>query len=186
MDSNLVTHAPAGAVHIDAPLAARTVRHPIDMDILPELLGYNVRCAQLALQRSFTRTMGGTDIGAGVFGLLVLAGANPGIAQIQVATHLNVDKASVVSMVDRLEEQGWMVRRRALDDRRRHGLFLTADLEARLARVGARKGDASDADAAIARAQEHYVLGALDWREVDASGTPEETLRRAREALRSK
>ena len=36
------------------------------------------------------------------------------------------------------------------------GLFLTADLSVRLARVGARTGDASDADAAVARTQEQY------------------------------
>ena len=64
-----------------------------------------------------------------------------------------------------------------------HGLFLTADLATRLARVGGRKGDASDADAAVARRQQHYDLGAVDWLEVDASGSPAETLRRARAAL---
>lgn len=64
-----------------------------------------------------------------------------------------------------------------------HGLFLTADLDTRIARVGGRKNDASDADANIARAQEQYDLGALDWLELDASGTPEETLMRARKAL---
>jgi aminoglycoside phosphotransferase family enzyme/predicted kinase len=63
------------------------------------------------------------------------------------------------------------------------GLFLTADLAVRVARVGARRGDASDADAAVARRQEDYDLGALDWSEVDASGTPEDTLRHARAAL---
>lgn len=63
------------------------------------------------------------------------------------------------------------------------GLFLTADLDTRIARVGARKGDASDADPAIARAQEQYDLGALEWTEIDASGTPEETLRRSQAAL---
>lgn len=136
MDTEIGTHVgahggSAGALHVDAasrPVqATRALRRSIDMDILPDLLGYNVRCAQLALQRSFVRTMGNSEIGTGIFGLLVLAGANPGIAQIQVATHLNVDKASVVSMVDRLEESGWLVRRRALDDRRRYGLFLTAE-----------------------------------------------------------
>ena len=64
-----------------------------------------------------------------------------------------------------------------------HGLFLTADLSVRLSRVGARKGDASDADAAVARRQQQYDLGALQWTLVDASGSPEETLRRAKAAL---
>jgi uncharacterized protein len=61
-----------------------------------------------------------------------------------------------------------------------HGLFLTADLATRVARVGARRGDASDADTAVARAQEQYVLGHNDWQSIDASGTPEFTLARAR------
>ena len=64
-----------------------------------------------------------------------------------------------------------------------HGLFLTADLGVRLARVGGRTGDASDADAAVARRQEQYDLGALDWTTVDASGSAEETLQRAQAAL---
>ena len=64
-----------------------------------------------------------------------------------------------------------------------HGLFLTADLATRIARVGNRKNDASDADAKIARAQEQYDLGPLDWHDVDAAGTPEETLARAKKIL---
>jgi predicted kinase len=61
-----------------------------------------------------------------------------------------------------------------------HGIFLEADLATRVARVGSRGHDASDADAAVARTQERYDLGTLGWRRVDASGTPEETLARAR------
>jgi aminoglycoside phosphotransferase family enzyme/predicted kinase len=64
-----------------------------------------------------------------------------------------------------------------------HGLFLEADLATRVARVGARSRDASDADAAVARLQESYDLGALDWTRIDAAGTPEETLARARMAV---
>jgi aminoglycoside phosphotransferase family enzyme/predicted kinase len=63
------------------------------------------------------------------------------------------------------------------------GLFLTADLSVRVARVGTRMGDASDADAAVTRAQEQYDLGAIDWHKVDASGEPTETLGRAKAAL---
>lgn len=67
---------------------------------------------------------------------------------------------------------------------RLRGLFLTADLNTRLNRVGARARDASDADATVAQAQERYDLGALDWTPVDASGTPVDTLARAKAALR--
>jgi len=63
------------------------------------------------------------------------------------------------------------------------GLYLTADLSTRLKRVGGRELDASDADESIARAQEHYDLGLIDWETIDASGDPETTLRRCRAAL---
>ena len=63
------------------------------------------------------------------------------------------------------------------------GLFLEADLATRIARVGTRSSDASDADATVARIQESYDLGTLDWARVDASGTPEKTLARARGAI---
>jgi predicted kinase len=64
-----------------------------------------------------------------------------------------------------------------------YGLFLTADLATRVARIGARAHDASDADAAVARQQERYELGALDWTMIDASGSPSETLARAQAAI---
>jgi predicted kinase len=64
------------------------------------------------------------------------------------------------------------------------GLFLTADLDTRHHRVGSRRGDASDADAAVVERQENYDLAGLDWSRVDASGTPEQTLEHARLALR--
>jgi aminoglycoside phosphotransferase family enzyme/predicted kinase len=60
------------------------------------------------------------------------------------------------------------------------GLFLTADLDIRIRRIGGRGPDASDATAAVARQQEGFDLGALGWATVDASGSPETTLARAR------
>jgi uncharacterized protein len=63
------------------------------------------------------------------------------------------------------------------------GLFLTADVATRLGRIRARVRDASDADAAVAQAQERYDLGPLDWALVDASGTLEVTLMGAKAAL---
>ena len=63
------------------------------------------------------------------------------------------------------------------------GLFLTADTATRLRRVRSRIRDASDADAAVAQAQERYELGHVEWATVDASGTPAATLGHAKAAL---
>ncbi len=57
------------------------------------------------------------------------------------------------------------------------GLFLVADLATRLSRVGRRERDASDATPEIAGLQEKYDIGAVDWAVIDASGTPEQTLK---------
>jgi uncharacterized protein len=64
------------------------------------------------------------------------------------------------------------------------GLFLVANLQTRLDRIGARRLDASDADVTVARLQETFTLGLVDWTEIDASGSPAETLERARAAIR--
>jgi hypothetical protein len=60
------------------------------------------------------------------------------------------------------------------------GLYLEAPLGIRLARVESRVGDASDARAAVALAQESYDTGAIRWRRVDASGAADQTAAHAR------
>jgi uncharacterized protein len=63
-----------------------------------------------------------------------------------------------------------------------HGLFLVADLATRVQRVSARTGDASDADAEVARKQEEFVTGPITWSRVDAAGSPAQTRANARAA----
>jgi aminoglycoside phosphotransferase family enzyme/predicted kinase len=63
------------------------------------------------------------------------------------------------------------------------GLFLAADLATRVQRVSARTGDASDADAEVARKQEEFVTGPLTWSRVDAAGSPAQTYANARAAI---
>ena len=63
------------------------------------------------------------------------------------------------------------------------GLFLTADLATRLARIEQRKSDASDATRDVGLMQEILAIGAVDWHMVDASGTPGQSLSNARGRL---
>lgn len=107
--------------------AGDAAARPIDTGVLPELLGYNLRRAQIALWRDFTYTVGNGEVRPGVFSLLMLAELNPGIAQVDLANQLDIDKATIVALVDRLEQRGWVRRRRSTVDRRRQGVHLTEE-----------------------------------------------------------
>jgi len=97
----------------------------VDLGILPRMLGYNLRRAHQAAWRTYVSVIGESKIRPGLFSLLILTRSNPGIAQIELGTHLGVDKASIVALLDRLERAGLIERRRSTRDRRRQGIFLT-------------------------------------------------------------
>jgi predicted kinase len=60
------------------------------------------------------------------------------------------------------------------------GVWLDAPPETLVARIAARRHDASDATADVIGKQLCYDLGHLDWLRVDAGGTPVETITRLR------
>ena len=61
------------------------------------------------------------------------------------------------------------------------GLWLEAPLQTLEERVGARIGDASDADLTVVQKQAVYDVGPVGWPRIDASGSPEAVLRKALE-----
>jgi len=111
----------------------------VDLGVLPRLLGYNLRRAHQGSWRTYVSFIGEGKIRPGLFSLLILTRSNPGIAQIELGTHLGVDKASIVALLDRLERAGLIERRRSTRDRRRQGIFLTeagsSELEALMVQV---------------------------------------------------
>ena len=99
----------------------------IDLGLLPELIGFNLRCAQVAMFQDFKRSVGEAEISPPQFGTLVLIEANPGISQSAIAAALRFDRSTLVQIIDRLEERGLVVREVSARDRRSHALKLTED-----------------------------------------------------------
>ena len=63
------------------------------------------------------------------------------------------------------------------------GLWLEAAPDVLISRVAARTGDASDADGAVVERQLAHDPGQIGWTRIDAGGGPDETWRRACDAL---
>lgn len=100
-------------------------RTAIDMGLLPQLIGFNLRCAQVAVFQDFSRSVGSEEISPPQFGALVLIEANPGISQSAIASALRFDRSTLVQIIDRLEARGFVVREVSASDRRSHALKLT-------------------------------------------------------------
>ncbi|MBW7860795.1 MAG: MarR family transcriptional regulator [Rhodocyclaceae bacterium] len=100
---------------------------PSDLDygMLPNLAGYQLRLAQVAIFRDFSESLGEFDVTPGLFGVLVIIEANPGLKQSELARATHLDRSTVVSVIDNLERRNLVVRRPAQNDRRSNALTLT-------------------------------------------------------------
>jgi DNA-binding MarR family transcriptional regulator len=96
----------------------------LDHGLLPGLLGYQLRLAQQAVFRDFERAADGLGVSPGRFGMLVLIEANPGVSQSRLAQEIGLDRSTLVAILDALEDAK-LVERRAGEDRRTNGLWLT-------------------------------------------------------------
>jgi hypothetical protein len=63
------------------------------------------------------------------------------------------------------------------------GLWLEAPLETQIARVEARRGDASDSNEAVVRTQAERDVGEIRWTRIDAGQSPQHSMQCAIEAL---
>ncbi len=68
----------------------------------------------------------------GHFPILYLIGRNPGSTQSAIAAAVGLDRSSLVPILNRFEQSGWVRRVPAAVDRRAHALSLTAAGEEKL------------------------------------------------------
>lgn len=107
-------------------------RGKIDLGLLPNLVGYHLRLAQVAIFRDFRKTLGEYDITPGLFGVLVLIEGNAGMKQTELARAVHLDRSTVVNVIDNLERMELVERRPVDGDRRSKALFLTSQGKSQL------------------------------------------------------
>ncbi|HEX3915737.1 MAG TPA: MarR family winged helix-turn-helix transcriptional regulator [Caulobacteraceae bacterium] len=117
------------------PLDCEVVQ--LDMDGLPDLLGFHLRLAQTAVTRDFGASLAEIDLTQKQCATLELIGANPGVSQVDLAGILGADRATMMAIVDRLEARDLVKRERSRADRRRQHLNLTEAGAAMLTRAKA-------------------------------------------------
>lgn len=137
-------------------------RPEIEMGLLPNLMGFNLRCAQLTLFQHFGATVGKEGISAPQFGTLLLIEANPDISQSAVAEALRFDRSTLVQIIDRLEARDLVVRHVSPTDRRSHALRLTVKGETELANLkGLAVQHEADVAAALSEAERAQLIALL-------------------------
>lgn len=98
---------------------------PVDLGALPNLVGYMLRRAQLAVFQDFWRGYEAFDIRPAQYAVLMIIERNPGLRQSQVSAALNIKRANLVALLDSLEHRGLAKRVPVATDRRSYALHLT-------------------------------------------------------------
>ena len=95
--------------------------------LLPGLLGYNLRRAQLAVFQNFQSTIAPFDITPGQFGIMILIDENKGLSQSELGNAMGIDRSTMVAVIDRLENRALVVRAPSSFDRRSYALQLSTE-----------------------------------------------------------
>ena len=96
-----------------------------DIGEINSIVGFHIRLAHGAVYRHFAETFAGLELTQKQVSVLWLVGDHPGIAQIEVGTRLAMDRATTMTIVNRLQERGYLRRERSNRDGRMQALFLT-------------------------------------------------------------
>jgi DNA-binding MarR family transcriptional regulator len=99
---------------------------------LEDILGLRIRLAHGAVYRHFTETFADLGLTQKQVSALWLVSDNPGISQIDLGGRLRMDRATTMTIVNRLQARDYMRRERSDSDGRKQALYLTPEGEAAL------------------------------------------------------
>lgn len=118
---------------------------------------------------AFEKAIAPLNVTASEAGMLRLVGRQPGITQKAAGEHLGVGPSRVVAVLDQLEQQSYVERRRSASDRRSHEIHLTTSGTRLLAKLRP-----------IAERHERTFTEMLNGAELDQLGAHLETMAAAR------
>jgi len=147
---------------------------PIDLGQLPDLLGYALRRAQVAVFRDFLKCFAKFDIRPVQYGILTVIELNPGLKQQQVCRALGIRRANFVTLLDDLERRGLAERGPSATDQRANALYLTEKGKALMRQL--RKVNKAHEDriaASLSPAKRRFLIQLLDQIELSAEAPNE-------------
>ena len=140
------------------PAIKKAPSSSISLGVLPELVGFQLRMAQIAMFKDFSESLGDLDVTPGLFGVLVIIEANPDLKQSELARATHLDRSTVVSVIDNLERRNLVERRAAPNDRRSNALRLTSEGGALLRKIKHKVGEHEKRLVATLSAAERQTL----------------------------
>jgi len=96
-----------------------------DIGELDAILGFHIRLAHGAVYRHFTDTFSDLDLTQKQVSVLWLIDDHPEIAQADIGRRLQIDRATIMGIINRLQKRGYVERGDSTLDKRRQTLHLT-------------------------------------------------------------
>ncbi len=117
--------------------AARSGTEDEGIGAIDDIIGFHIRLAHGATYRHFSETFSEIGLTQKMVSVLWLIDDHPHIAQADIGRRLQMDRATTMAIINRLEARGLLVRGASTLDRRRQTLTLTD--EGHLALLEARR-----------------------------------------------
>ncbi|TKD50371.1 MarR family winged helix-turn-helix transcriptional regulator [Sphingomonas baiyangensis] len=124
-------------MHSSARKIAANAEDDADIGGIDGIVGFHIRLAHGAVYRHFTETFVDLELTQKQVSVLWLIDEHPDIAQADIGRRLQMDRATVMAIVNRLQKRGFVERGASTGDRRRQTLHLTSTGQAALAQARA-------------------------------------------------
>jgi DNA-binding MarR family transcriptional regulator len=96
-----------------------------EIESLTDIVGFHIRLAHGAVYRHFTETFADLDLTQKQVSVMWLVDEHPGISQIDLGQRLSMDRATTMTIVNRLQDRDLLRRERSSSDGRKQALHLT-------------------------------------------------------------